>query len=262
MPVAAPPLVNKLLPGKAGRGRPNRLKPVLLVMHIQEGTNDLAEYFKNVDADCTIWNPPADNDKLVRLMNDEDTIWTNGAWTEPINHANPVIEDLFKRGIKTNDIALTIEHAGFHDKAITDAQLDRSAQICAYWCDRWGIPPDRNHIIGHYEVGPHKQCPGPFYPFDRLVAKVRLLMGVDTPQKPTIQNIPMNYTVIIPNFKATVRKGPGRGYDIVTTLDASRDRRYQVTAEAHGELIGSDDVWCFIPEVKGYITRTAITIVH
>lgn len=263
MPVAAPPIIDKLLPGKAGRGRPNGLKPVLLVMHIQEGTNDLAEYFKNIDSDCTIWNPPKVADQLIRLMKDEDTVWTNGRWTEPINHANPVIEDLYKRDIHTNDISLTIEHAGFHDKVISDAQLERSADMCAYWCDRWGIAPDRNHIVGHYEVGEHKQCPGPFFPFDRLVARVRLKMGLDVAQTPQIQNIAMSYQVIVAGGKATVRSGPGRGYPILASLSADRNRRYQVTAETHGELIGSDDVWCLIPEVSnGYVTRTAVTMVH
>jgi N-acetyl-anhydromuramyl-L-alanine amidase AmpD len=90
---------------------------------------------------------------------------------EPINHANPVIEDLFRQDIYTGDVSLTIEHEGRPGDGLTDAQLERSAQICAYWCDKFNIPADRSHIIGHYEIGPHKYCPGQLFPFDRLVAR-------------------------------------------------------------------------------------------
>lgn len=267
MPPQEPATVNKLLPGgKSGRGRPNGMKPLILVMHIQEGTNDLSEYFKGVDADSTMWNPPGDGDKLIRLLKDEDTAWTNGPWDRP-NLQNPVIANLFKSGISTNDVSLTIEHAGFHNKPISEAQLNRSVDICAWWCQKWGIQPDRDHIIGHYEVGPHKDCPGLAVPLDRLVGRVRAKLDLVPPVAtgdPTI--IPITYDVIVPDFVANVRSGPGKAYPIVATIKADPKKRYTVDGEAHGELIGSDDVWSHLVDagggIAGFITRTALMIVH
>src|SRR5437762_11875805 len=118
MPVQAPPIVDQPLPNHIGRGRPNGLKPVLLVMHIQDGSGNPWGYFNGLPssgpnaADCTIWNPRAADGQLHRYLSDNDTAWTNGGWSEPINHANPVIEDLFRRDIYTGDVSLTIEHEG------------------------------------------------------------------------------------------------------------------------------------------------------
>jgi hypothetical protein len=268
MAVQAPAIVNQPLPAHWGRGRPNGLRPVLLVMHIQDGMGNPWSYFNGLGtdgagaADCTIWNPRDTGSQLRRYLRDEDTAWTNGSWSEPINHRNPVIQDLLQRGISTNDVSLTIEHEGNPQMSLTEAQLERTVAICAWWCQQWNIPADRNHIVGHYEIGPHKYCPGQFFPFDRLVARVQLLLGSQPQQPENFQLIPLNYQVIIPQFTATVRGGPGRSYPIITSLPADPNRLFQVDGEAHGELIGTDDVWTHIPELNGYITRSALQIVH
>ena len=236
-------------------------------MHIQEGMGNLFNDFKNrpegQEADCTIWNPRADSEKLYRYLKDEDTAWTNGPWSEPVNHTNPVIQDLFNRRISTNNVSLTIEHEGRPADGLTEAQLNRSADMCAYWCQTWNIPPDRNHIIGHYEVGPHKGCPGSNYPFDRLVNRVQERLKMPSIPVQGYELIMIGYNIIIPQFKATLRNGPGRSYDPpIASIAPDPNRRYWCDGEAHGELIGSDDVWCHIPELKGFISRTALTIVH
>lgn len=76
-----------------------------------------------------------------------------------------------------------------------------------------------------------------------------------------INLIPISYQAIIPTGSATVRKGPGRSYDVVATLKADPDKQYKVDGEAHGELIGKDDVWSHLAEVNGFVTRTALKII-
>ncbi len=46
-----------------------------------------------------------------------------------------------------------IEHEGFVNNPAwyTDAMYQASAKLTAYLCDKYGIPKDRNHIIGHQE---------------------------------------------------------------------------------------------------------------
>ncbi|MFI9547434.1 N-acetylmuramoyl-L-alanine amidase [Streptomyces sp. NPDC052016] len=50
--------------------------------------------------------------------------------------------------------SIGIEHEGWVDRpdCFTEALYERSARLTASVCDRYGIPRDRAHIIGHHEV--------------------------------------------------------------------------------------------------------------
>lgn len=181
-----PPITDQLLPGHAGRGR-GGYKPLILVMHIQAGYGNPWGYFKSLGdsgpdaADSTIWNPRADDASLVRYLYDSDEAWTNGSWTEPINHANPVLDSLYRNNVYSGSVSLTVENEGQPGDGITEAQLQRLIALCAWWCQTYDIPADRNHIVGHYEIGPHKYCPGQLFPFDRLVAGVQAALNQAPP---------------------------------------------------------------------------------
>lgn len=41
----------------------------------------------------------------------------------------------------------------------TDAQIEKTSMLIAYLCDKYGIPIDRDHIVGHGELMP-TSCPG------------------------------------------------------------------------------------------------------
>ncbi|MFE9724101.1 peptidoglycan-binding protein [Streptomyces sp. NPDC005794] len=53
-----------------------------------------------------------------------------------------------------NASSLGIEHEGFVDNPswFTDTMYRSSAALTRYLCDRYGIPKDRSHIVGHVEV--------------------------------------------------------------------------------------------------------------
>ncbi len=53
-----------------------------------------------------------------------------------------------------NQTSIGIEHEGFVDdsKWFTEALYRSSAQLTAYLCNKYGIPRDRTHVIGHNEV--------------------------------------------------------------------------------------------------------------
>ncbi|MEU0136198.1 peptidoglycan-binding protein [Streptomyces sp. NPDC006296] len=53
-----------------------------------------------------------------------------------------------------NASSLGIEHEGFIDDPawFTDTMYRSSAALTAYLCDRYGIPKDRSHVIGHSEA--------------------------------------------------------------------------------------------------------------
>ncbi|MFI9343885.1 N-acetylmuramoyl-L-alanine amidase [Streptomyces sp. NPDC052773] len=75
-----------------------------------------------------------------------------------------------------NERSIGIEHAGFVDRPqdLTDAMYAASARLTAGICRRYGIPVDREHIIGHVEVpGTDHTDPGPHWDWERYLGLVR-----------------------------------------------------------------------------------------
>jgi hypothetical protein len=201
--VPKPDIINQLLPGHAGRGRNGR-QPQIIVIHTQAGNGNPFGWFQSLGtsgpnaADCTIWNPASVDGKLVRYLYDGDTAWTNGSWTDP-NLKNPVLSGLYKAGIYSGDVSLTVENEGF--STFTDAQYTRLAQIVAWWSDQYKIPIDRDHIVGHSEIGPHKYCPGANFDFNRLISTSNQLYkaayGMPTqPLNPRFRRFVVNFAGI------------------------------------------------------------------
>lgn len=82
-----------------------------------------------------------------------------------------------------NASALGIEHEGFIDDPswFTDPMYRSSAALTAYLCDRYGIPKDRAHIIGHSEApGNDHTDPGPYWDWTRYMELVTATTGGNT----------------------------------------------------------------------------------
>lgn len=85
-----------------------------------------------------------------------------------------------------NERAIGIEHEGFVDRPgdLTKAMYASSARLTASICARYGIPVDREHIIGHVEVpGTDHTDPGPHWDWDRYLKLVR--RAATAPPTPT-----------------------------------------------------------------------------
>jgi N-acetyl-anhydromuramyl-L-alanine amidase AmpD len=75
-----------------------------------------------------------------------------------------------------NERSVGIEHEGLVERrsSFTDAMYTASARLAAGICGRYGIPVDREHIIGHSEVpGADHTDPGPYWDWDRYLELVR-----------------------------------------------------------------------------------------
>ncbi|MFJ2416687.1 N-acetylmuramoyl-L-alanine amidase [Streptomyces brevispora] len=75
-----------------------------------------------------------------------------------------------------NERSVGIEHEGFVDRPqdFTAAMYGASARLTAAICGRYGIPVDRDHIIGHVEVpGTDHTDPGKHWDWDRYMKLVR-----------------------------------------------------------------------------------------
>ncbi|MEU0782013.1 N-acetylmuramoyl-L-alanine amidase [Streptomyces sp. NPDC006173] len=74
-----------------------------------------------------------------------------------------------------NTRSIGIEHEGWVDKPayFTNALYEESAKLTAAICDQYGIPKDRAHILGHYQVpGTDHTDPGPNWDWTRYIRLV------------------------------------------------------------------------------------------
>lgn len=73
-----------------------------------------------------------------------------------------------------NTTSIGIEHEGFFDepKWYTDAMIRSSARLTAYLCNKYAIPVDRAHVIGHGEAS-STPCPGTIWDWARYMNLVR-----------------------------------------------------------------------------------------
>jgi N-acetyl-anhydromuramyl-L-alanine amidase AmpD len=74
-----------------------------------------------------------------------------------------------------NTRSIGIEHEGWVDRPayFTNALYEESAKLTAAICTQYGIPKDRAHILGHYQVpGTDHTDPGPNWDWTRYIRLV------------------------------------------------------------------------------------------
>jgi N-acetyl-anhydromuramyl-L-alanine amidase AmpD len=95
---------------------------------------------------------------VAQCVRDSDIAWHAGSWDY-------------------NTHSIGIEHEGWVDRPayFTDALYEQSARLTAAICTKHGIPKDRAHIIGHYEVpGTDHTDPGPHWDWTRYIRLVNV----------------------------------------------------------------------------------------
>ena len=89
-----------------------------------------------------------------------------------------------------NEQGIGIEHEGFIEDAAwyTDAMYKSSAALTRSLCQKYHIPMDRAHIIGHYEIKPQRNKhtdPGPLWDWKKYMKYVN--PGSSKPVKPPVK---------------------------------------------------------------------------
>lgn len=101
---------------------------------------------------------------ITQMVREHDIAWHAGNWDY-------------------NTRSIGIEHAGYAYTAglYTQAEYDASAELAASICSRYGVPMDRTHVIGHYQVpdpnnpnlfggSDHHTDPGPYWDWTYYMA--------------------------------------------------------------------------------------------
>uniref|UniRef100_A0AAU2VHV6 N-acetylmuramoyl-L-alanine amidase n=1 Tax=Streptomyces sp. NBC_00008 TaxID=2903610 RepID=A0AAU2VHV6_9ACTN len=141
--------------------RPSAYPVQYVIIHVtQETFSDAVAIFQNpakqVSAHYVVRSVDGYIDQCVREQN---IAWHAGNWDY-------------------NTRSIGIEHEGYVDRPeyFTDAMYEKSALLTASVCDRYGIPKDRAHILGHVQVpGTDHTDPGPNWDWVRYIRLVNLL---------------------------------------------------------------------------------------
>ncbi|WP_285661031.1 N-acetylmuramoyl-L-alanine amidase [Actinorhabdospora filicis] len=141
----------------ADRPRDHKIKQV--VIHVMQGTYEgTKSWFQNPKAQVTThYIMRAKDGHVTQMVREKNIAWHAGNWD-------------------VNTESIGIEHEGWisESKWFTDTVYKSSAALVRDICDRYGIPLDRDHIIGHVEVpGADHTDPGKYWDWDRYMSFVR-----------------------------------------------------------------------------------------
>ncbi|MCX4728802.1 N-acetylmuramoyl-L-alanine amidase [Streptomyces sp. NPDC090052] len=140
--------------------RPSAYKIDRVVIHVTQETftNTLAIFRDPAKAVTAHYVVRSSDGYIAQCVREHDIAWHAGNWDY-------------------NTRSIGIEHEGWVDKPeyFTDALYEKSAALTASVCDRYSIPKDRTHIIGHVEVpGTDHTDPGPHWDWVRYLRLVNL----------------------------------------------------------------------------------------
>jgi N-acetyl-anhydromuramyl-L-alanine amidase AmpD len=128
-----------------------------IVIHTTQGSyQSTINWFQNPAAQVSAHYVVSQGGAITQMVRDHDIAWHAGNWTY-------------------NTQSIGIEHEGFVDQPgwATEAMYQASAALARTLADRYGIPKDRNHIIGHVEVpGATHTDPGPYWDWAHYMALV------------------------------------------------------------------------------------------
>lgn len=157
-------------------GRRGR-RPIAIVDHITAGLYPgCLDWLRNPASEGSAHYLVTRRGRVFQLVKDEDTAWHAGRVKKP----NWSLYD----GTNPNYATIGIEHEGQPNEPLTSAQYEATLWLHRQLVLEWGIPVDRDHIIGHYRINSvdRSNCPGPKFPWDQLFKD---LLEVDDNVTPT-----------------------------------------------------------------------------
>ncbi|MEV6970546.1 N-acetylmuramoyl-L-alanine amidase [Hamadaea sp. NPDC051192] len=128
-----------------------------IVIHTAQGSySGTINWFQNAAAGVSAHYVVSKGGAVTQTVRDKDIAWHAGNWTY-------------------NTQSIGIEHEGFIDDPnwTSAAMYQASANLVRYLCDKYGIPKDRAHIIGHNEVpGATHTDPGSYWNWSTFMSYV------------------------------------------------------------------------------------------
>ncbi|GMA52079.1 hypothetical protein GCM10025857_68350 [Alicyclobacillus contaminans] len=153
-------------------------KPAFIVDHVMDGTlSGTDSWFQNSSSQVSAHYGVGKDGSIHQYVKDTDTAWANGQANRP----TWALYSQFAGHLNASSIS--IEHEGQPGDGLTEAQYQATLWLHRQLIAKWGIPADRLHVIGHNEIDSvnRADCPGPKFPWDRLMQDLGAKPAVTTP---------------------------------------------------------------------------------
>jgi N-acetyl-anhydromuramyl-L-alanine amidase AmpD len=150
----------------------------MVVIHKAEGSAESAwSTFQDPTAQRSAHYVVGSDGSVSQMVSDKNIAWHAGNWSYNVR-------------------SIGIENAGYtYRDDMTTVQMHSLAQLVAHLCEKYGIPEDRNHIIGHDEVPDpndpsqmgginHHTDPGPYFDWTGFMKQVKGFTGAKSSTKP------------------------------------------------------------------------------
>lgn len=135
-----------------------RERPLAIVVHTNAGTYlSTCRWFAEPAGAVSAHYLVGLDGRVAQFVDEGDTAHHAGRVREP---RAPVVRE---RGGDPNRYTIGVEFEDGGDPLAVErpaAQYEAGAELIAAIAARWGIPLDREHVIGHREVFAAKDCPG------------------------------------------------------------------------------------------------------
>jgi len=159
-----PAVISRPSPNRNGYSSPH--DPKAICLHITAGSGASALSWLTSPASQASANyVNMEDGTLCELVPPTESAWANGAVNKP-NMANPIVAATLNAGRNMNTATISIENAGQTSGgkggSLSAAQVKSLIALCAWLCQRFGIPADHDHIIPHAYVDSVNRpyCPG------------------------------------------------------------------------------------------------------
>ena len=167
----------QLLPDGKGhwKGRDNRV-PIAIVYHITDGDDNTVAWFHSAACDASAHFTIDRDGSIYQFVTTTDTAWSNGnIQGKPNFECVPWLEVLASatERVNPNFYTISIEHVGHPDTGVTEAQIVASIKLSIWLKHRWGIMPDRAHMVRHsdFDTITRPFCPGLNFPLGRIITE-------------------------------------------------------------------------------------------
>ncbi len=129
-------------------------RPEAVVIHIMDGTLPGTDsWFANPTSQVSAHYGIGKGGEVHQYVQENDAAWHAGRVDAPV-------WKLIRPNVNPNLYTIGIEHEGKPDEGWTETMKQSSATLIREICQRWHIPIDRDHIVGHFEIFSKKpNCP-------------------------------------------------------------------------------------------------------
>lgn len=150
--------------GSPNYSSPKGYKTIAIVNHIMAGTlSGTDSWFANPASKVSSHFGVGKNGEIHQYVDLKNPAWANGGVNKPT-------WPLVISGVNPNYYTVSIEHEGYSEDVMPEAQYQATLALHRWLIEILGIPVTCDTIIGHYRIDSVSKamCPGTGFPWDRL----------------------------------------------------------------------------------------------